>query len=84
MGKLQFHGRRILKWETGQGTVFTKSGQWVGHAYGNEWGTKRQRDNAAPSYDSKLIGISSKVFWNMNGYAGEEVQPIKGLEFVTP
>lgn len=77
------HGRRILKWKTEKGIVHTLSGQWVGHLYGDEWGTDRQRKNASPSKDAKLIAISGYIFWNFSGYAGERYEDcLKNLDFI--
>lgn len=68
------YGRRILKWQTGKSIKYTLSGQWVGHKfYGNQFGTHKQRQNAAPSKTAKLIGISNQILWNTNGKAGDEI-----------
>lgn len=58
-----FYGRRILKIQTESGVTFRSSGQWVGHNYGNEYGTERQRKNFYNEYEEKLLGVSTKIFW---------------------
>ena len=67
------YGRRILKTknhETGK-IEYRLSGQWVGHKYGFEWGTQKQRKIA--SCGNKILGISTKILWNKSGYAGDLV-----------
>ena len=76
--KINFHGRRICKWETTIGIIYTWSGQWVGHAYGHEKGTQKQIENSKPHEFLKnggclimYCGSSDKVFWKKNGVAGD-------------
>jgi len=79
-----YYGRRILKTrntETGK-IEYRLSGQWVGHKYyGDEWGTEKQRKNAACG--NKILGISNKIFWNITGFAGEKVDDKKILKSLT-
>lgn len=70
MAKLTFYGRRILKIQTTTGIVFRSSGQWVGHNYGYEYGTERQRRNFYDAETEKLVGVSKKIFWK---YINEEI-----------
>ena len=79
------YGRRILKIKNSKGKIeYRISGQWVGHAYGNQWGTKQQRVNA--SKGGKLLGISRKVFWDAKGNAGDLITPsnVGKIVFVKP
>jgi hypothetical protein len=65
MTKLTFYGRRILKIKinkTGD-AIFRSSGQWVGHTYGKEFGTDRQRKNYYCPETETLLGVSKKIFW---------------------
>lgn len=76
-----YYGRRICKFSIPGGYIYTLSGQWVGHKnYGDAKGTQKQIENAKPhefiSNGGCIIsyeGSSDKIFWKMNGYAGQIV-----------
>ena len=78
------YGRRYLKWDDKGQTIYTLSGQWVGHMYGSQFGTERQRRNAAPTKTATLQAISKKILWGYNGSAGQIVQPerVKDIFFI--
>lgn len=78
------YGRRYLKWADNGQTIYTLSGQWVGHMYGSQYGTERQRRNAAPTKTATLQAISKKILWGYNGSAGQIVQPerVKDIFFI--
>jgi len=65
MKKLTFYGKRVLKIKNLMTNEITyrASGQWVGHAYGSEWGTDRQRRNFYDPETEIILGVSTKVFW---------------------
>jgi hypothetical protein len=66
MSKPTFYGRRVLmiqNKETSQ-IFYRQSGQWVGHAYGNQFGTDRQRKNYYNPETENLLGVSEKIFWS--------------------
>lgn len=71
--KFNYYGRRILKViDNKENTTYRLSGQWVGHNYGDEFGTTRQRKNALSNGDL-LIGISVNILWNQTGHCGDSV-----------
>ncbi len=83
MSNLNFYGRRILRIKSESNknlTIFAISGQWVGHHYGDEYGTNHQRSNIICRlnyYFKTLVGslyidsISSKILWNVSGTFGD-------------
>ncbi len=77
MSKSTYHGRRILKIQNKATKKITHrlSGQWVGHNYGDQFGTERQRKNFYDSNTETLLGVSEKVFWK--GISEEDLKDSK-------
>ncbi len=80
--KLRLYGRRIVTLENQETKEQKKvfSAQWVGHLYGWQWGTERQRKNVLKNFPGyRIKKISKKIIWGAEarGYVPEEVKQIE-------
>lgn len=75
MKKVSNYGRRIVRVEMPNGEIIRVwSGQWVGHTYGNEFGSEIQRSILLKNCGgARIIEVEQKIFWSQTGYSGQRV-----------